>query len=217
MRKAWRTYLVDTRERTEGAHRRLRRLLAQGPEVKAATRTVMLANRGKDSKPEMVVRRAFHAAGLRYRLHVRMLPGRPDIVLASRRTVVEVRGCFWHGHTCQGDRTPKTRSEFWASKIQINRERDARNAAALRRQGWNVLVIWECEVKRGAAPRLARRITAMPQVRARRRASERRKTPAPPGRSVVARRSLQGGNARVEHRPSVKDAARIANGRVVCS
>ncbi len=146
-----------------GTHRRLRRLLAEGPEVTAATRAVMLANRGKDTAPEMAVRRALRAVGLRYRLHVRNLPGRPDVVLASRRAVVEVRGCFWHGHDCQHGRVPKTRSEFWASKVLSNRDRDARNEAALRELGWHVVVVWECEVRCGAAPFVASRVAAMPR------------------------------------------------------
>lgn len=145
------------------AHRRLRHLLADGPEVRATTRAVMLANRSKNTAPEMAVRRALHAAGLRYRLHVSALPGRPDVVLASRRTVVEVRGCFWHGHDCQRGRGPKTRSEFWATKMKLNRDRDVRNERALRDLGWKVLVVWECEVKRGVAPLLAKRVAAIPR------------------------------------------------------
>lgn len=148
---------------TPVTHRYLRDLLAQGPKVTATTRAIMLANRSKNTSPEMVVRRAMHAAGLRYRLHVRGLPGRPDIVLTSRRTVVEVRGCFWHGHVCQRHRMPKTRSEFWANKIQMNRARDDRNEAALQACGWTVLVIWECDVRQGVAPLLAERISALPK------------------------------------------------------
>lgn len=163
VKKIRRVVLAERTGEPPGTHRRLRRLLAEGPEVTATTRAVMLANRGKDTAPEMAVRRALHAAGLRYRLHVRGLPGRPDVVLASRRTVVEVRGCFWHGHVCQHGRTSKTRPGFWAGKIQNNRERDARNEAALRELGWHVVVVWECEVKRGAAPLLAKRVAAMPK------------------------------------------------------
>ncbi len=149
--------------RAEGDHESLRQMLNVGPDVTAATRAVMVANRGKDTGPEMVVRRTLHSAGLRYRLHVKQLPGRPDIVLPSRKTVVEVRGCFWHGHTCQHGRIPRTRSEFWATKIRLNRERDARNEAALRERGWDVMVVWECEVNRGAAIPLAERLAAIPK------------------------------------------------------
>lgn len=148
-----------------GVHRRLRRLLAEGPEVTGATRAVMRANRGRDTGPEMAVRRALHAAGLRYRLHVKKLPGRPDVVLASRRTVVEVRGCFWHGHGCQGGRVPSTRAEYWAAKLRDNRERDARNETALRASGWTVVVVWECDVRRGAASRVAEQVAAVPRLR----------------------------------------------------
>lgn len=126
----------------------LRKLLAVGPPVSEATRKVMLANRGRDTKPEMLVRRALHAAGLRYRLHDPKLPGRPDIVLPGRRTIIEVRGCFWHGHEgCRGAHTPKTRSEFWQKKIATNQRRDARNEALLKEDGWSVHILWECEAK----------------------------------------------------------------------
>lgn len=155
--------MAETASELPGTHRRLRRLLAEGPDVTANTRAVMLANRGKDTAPEMAVRRALNAAGLRYRLHVRGLPGRPDVVLASRRAVVEVRGCFWHGHSCQRSRTPKTRTNFWADKINVNRDRDARNEAALRELGWDVVIVWECEVKLGAARLVADRLVATPK------------------------------------------------------
>jgi DNA mismatch endonuclease (patch repair protein) len=125
----------------------IRRLLGEGPPVTAATRSVMLANKGRDTGPEMVVRRALHAAGLRYVLHDRRLPGRPDIVFPRVRLVIEVRGCFWHGHICMGARVPKTRSAYWAEKISINQARDARNEGALRERGWEVIVAWECEVR----------------------------------------------------------------------
>lgn len=141
----------------------LRRLLAQGPEVRAATRASMRANRSRDTTPEMVVRRCLHAAGLRYRLHVGALPGRPDVVFPSRRIVVEVRGCFWHGHSCQRGRVFKTRPEFWAAKVELNRSRDARNERALKDLGWKVLVVWECEIKRGAAPALAEQVCMAPK------------------------------------------------------
>ena len=113
----------------------------------------MAAIRGKDTKPEMVVRRAVHAAGFRYRLHQGDLPGRPDLVLARLKTVVFVHGCFWHHHTCQPDKWPKTRSEFWRKKIEANQARDARTTYFLRTAGWHVEVIWECELKREVAIR----------------------------------------------------------------
>lgn len=104
--------------------------------------------RAKNTRPEMVVRRMLHAAGYRYRLHASDLPGKPDLVFASRRKVVFVNGCFWHRHRdCALARLPKSRTEFWTEKLERNRERDERNVAALRQQGWEVLTVWECEVR----------------------------------------------------------------------
>lgn len=100
--------------------------------------------KGRDTKPEIWVRRALHAFGYRFRLHRRDLPGRPDIVLPKYRTVVFVHGCFWHAHTCQKGRIPGTRSAFWEAKFEGNEKRDARNMRALRAAGWRVLTIWEC-------------------------------------------------------------------------
>ena len=103
----------------------------------------MSAIRGKDTKPEMIVRRALHAAGLRYRLHGN-LPGKPDLVFPGRRAVIFVHGCFWHGHDCPMFKLPATRQDFWREKIERNRARDAENEAALRRLDWRVMTIWEC-------------------------------------------------------------------------
>ena len=102
--------------------------------------------RGRDTKPELVVRRWLWHQGFRYRLYVKTLPGRPDIVMRKWRTVIFVNGCFWHGHDCQSDRSPLTNAQFWQEKIERNRERDARNVAALQAAGWHVLVIWECQL-----------------------------------------------------------------------
>jgi len=102
--------------------------------------------RGKDTKPELLVRSHLHRAGLRFRLHDRDLPGRPDLVLPKYATVVFVEGCFWHGHHCQKGRIPATNSTFWASKIATNKARDQRNHRALRRAGWRVLRVWECQL-----------------------------------------------------------------------
>lgn len=100
----------------------------------------------KDTAPELVVRRYLHAAGIRYRLHVANLPGRPDIVVPRRRTVVFVHGCFWHGHDCAHGRIPaKTNASFWLEKITANRARDRRKRDALVELGWHVETIWECE------------------------------------------------------------------------
>lgn len=117
-------------------------------EVDPARSAQMALVRGKDTKPEMVVRRLVHALGYRFRLHRKDLPGRPDIVLPRLRKVVEVRGCFWHQHPdplCWRARVPKTRREFWLPKLEGNAARDAANAQALRELGWELLVVWECE------------------------------------------------------------------------
>lgn len=106
--------------------------------------------RGKDTVPELLVRSFLHKQGLRFRLHVGNLPGRPDIVLPRYGTVVFVEGCFWHGHRCQNGRIPGTNSTFWASKIATNQARDQRNHRALRRAGWRVLRVWECQIARAA-------------------------------------------------------------------
>ena len=107
----------------------------------------MAAIRGKDTAPELAVRRILHAMGLRFRLHRKDLPGRPDIVLPKHRTVVFVHGCFWHRHEdCRYTTTPKTRQEFWQTKFAANVERDSRNRTDLRQLGWRVIVVWQCEL-----------------------------------------------------------------------
>lgn len=104
--------------------------------------------RSRDTKPEMRVRRALHAAGLRYRLHDRRLPGSPDLVFPSRRVALFVHGCFWHRHAgCSAARLPKSRLEFWEPKLTGNVLRDQRQREALESAGWTVLVVWECETK----------------------------------------------------------------------
>jgi DNA mismatch endonuclease (patch repair protein) len=104
--------------------------------------------RGRDTKPELIVRKALWRAGIRYRLHVRGLPGRPDIVIAKARLVIFVHGCFWHRHDgCGGNRTPKSNVIFWETKLAANVVRDASNEALLRAAGWRVLVVWECETR----------------------------------------------------------------------
>ena len=109
--------------------------------------------RGRDTKPEMLIRRGLHARGLRYRLQDRALPGRPDLVFPRFRAVIFVHGCFWHGHDCPLFRLPSTRPQFWEAKIKANRARDAGACEALLALGWRVLVIWECSLK-GASRRL---------------------------------------------------------------
>lgn len=104
--------------------------------------------RGRDTKPELMVRRMLHAMGYRFRLHRRELPGSPDIVFFKRRCVVFVHGCFWHGHDCaRGFRVPRANADFWRAKFDRNRKRDAEVAAALAAMGWRVEVVWECALR----------------------------------------------------------------------
>ena len=104
--------------------------------------------RGANTKPEVVVRKLLHGMGYRYRLHDRKLPGRPDIVLRRRRSVIFVHGCFWHQHPgCSRAFQPATNIGFWSTKFQANMDRDSRACTELARLGWRVLVVWECEVR----------------------------------------------------------------------
>lgn len=106
----------------------------------------------KNTKPEMLVRRALHRLGFRFRLHRRDLPGRPDIVLPKYKTAIFVHGCFWHRHAgCRRATTPKTREAFWRSKFEANISRDRNAVEALKQGGWNVLVLWECEIGASSA------------------------------------------------------------------
>lgn len=116
--------------------------------VDKATRSRMMSGiRGKDTKPEILIRKALHGRGFRFRLHARDLPGKPDIVLPKHQAVILIHGCFWHGHECRLFKWPTTRQEFWASKIRSNTERDARSEEQLRAANWRVLKIWECALK----------------------------------------------------------------------
>ncbi len=116
-----------------------------GPEKRSA---VMRRVRGKDTAPELIVRRMLWRLGARYRLHRRDLPGRPDVALPGRRLAIFVHGCFWHGHDCaRGARVPKANRVYWLDKVARNRARDAAARAALEAQGWCVETVWECELK----------------------------------------------------------------------
>lgn len=108
---------------------------------------IMSSIRGKDTKPELLIRRALHAKGLRYRLHARNVPGRPDMVFPQFRSVIFVNGCFWHGHDCPLFRLPDTRTEFWRAKIAGNKKRDEEVAIMLLENGWRRLVVWECAIR----------------------------------------------------------------------
>lgn len=105
--------------------------------------------KGKNTKPEILLRRALHARGLRYRLHCRNLPGSPDLVFPKYRTVIFVHGCFWHRHGCKYTSTPSTRKDFWEQKFFQNVRRDEKNVRALEQAGWRVGIIWECQLKKG--------------------------------------------------------------------
>lgn len=118
---------------------------ALSPEQRSAC---MRAVRSKDTSPEMRVRRLAHSLGYRYTLHSPKLPGKPDLVFASRRKIIFVHGCFWHGHSCQhGSTSPATNSDYWTAKRKRNAQRDRENLGVLRKDGWKVLVIWECKTR----------------------------------------------------------------------
>lgn len=108
---------------------------------------MMSGIRGKNTKPEMLLRRGLHARGLRYRLHARDLPGSPDLVFPARKAVLFAHGCFWHGHDCHLFRMPGSRPDFWRMKIERNRDVDRRAVEALGQAGWRVGVVWECALK----------------------------------------------------------------------
>ena len=115
------------------------------PEQRSA---VMARVKGRDTRPELIVRQALTRLGARYRLHRKDLPGAPDVVMPGRRLVIFVHGCFWHGHDCaRGARVPKANRDYWLGKVGRNRERDARNLEALTTMGWRVETIWECDLK----------------------------------------------------------------------
>lgn len=119
-------------------------------DVTASRRGNMRAIRGRDTRPELIVRRLLHSLGYRFRLHRKDLPGRPDIVLSGRRAVIDVRGCFWHQHgdaNCRNAVMPRARRDWWRAKLAQNVERDRANVAALEAAGWRVLVLWECQIK----------------------------------------------------------------------
>lgn len=116
--------------------------------VDTATRSRMMAGiRGRNTKPEILVRSLLHRQGFRFRLHVRDLPGKPDIVLPRFHAAVFVHGCFWHGHNCPFFKWPRTRPDFWRKKIKRNRTNDRKARQALQTAGWRVGVIWECAIR----------------------------------------------------------------------
>jgi DNA mismatch endonuclease (patch repair protein) len=127
------------------------------PEVRSRN---MAAIRGKDTGPETTVRRFLHANGLRFRLHRKDLPGKPDIVLPKYHTAIFVHGCFWHLHGCKNSIMPKTRADWWKSKLEGNRHRDKRNHQHLQELGWNVITVWECQISTSRLNLLVHEIAA---------------------------------------------------------
>ena len=118
---------------------------------KAKRSRIMAAVKGKNTSSEIKVRKALHAAGFRFRLHRKDLPGKPDIVLPRYRVVVMVHGCLWHGHQCKRFRWPVANASYWRSKIERNMARDCANTEALQHAGWTVKVVWDCQLKEGIA------------------------------------------------------------------
>lgn len=119
----------------------------------------MAGIRSANTKPELAIRRALHAAGFRYRLYPRDVPGKPDMAFPRYRAAVFVHGCFWHGHDCPLFRLPDTRREFWRTKIDRNRQRDAQVRGQLQDAGWRSLTVWECAIRGRGAPGLASVVT----------------------------------------------------------
>lgn len=116
--------------------------------TKEARSALMSRIRGKHTEPEMLVRRLISSLGIKYRLHVKKLPGSPDIVITRMHKVIFVNGCFWHGHYCRASSMPKSNTGFWVGKIQRNKKRDRSNVRKLQRSGWSCLTVWECDLKK---------------------------------------------------------------------
>lgn len=115
--------------------------------------------RSTNTKPEMLVRKFLHAQGFRYKLHDKTLPGKPDLVLPKYQTVIFIHGCFWHGHkNCKYYAVPKTRTEWWLQKINGNIANDEKAIEALKKDGWKVITVWECDLKPGKAEKTLRKI-----------------------------------------------------------
>ncbi len=135
---------------------------------------IMAAVKSKDTTPEIAVRRLVHSLGYRYRLHVRSLPGTPDLVFPRLRKIINVNGCFWHMHSCARCRVPSSRRDYWTAKMRRNAARDKRTQRELRQTGWRVLVIWECQTSLSHEDRLRARIIAFLEKDAKR--ASRKKT-----------------------------------------
>ncbi|ORL48569.1 very short patch repair endonuclease [Pseudomonas putida] len=117
--------------------------------VDAVTRSRMMSGiKGKNTSPELIIRKALHARGFRFRIHTAHLPGKPDLILPKFKAAIFVHGCFWHGHNCRYFKPPKTRTDFWMGKIEKNKVRDAMQIAKLNEAGWRTLIIWECAIRK---------------------------------------------------------------------
>lgn len=157
------------RKNVRGAQPHRNKPRPRGDMFSPARRSEIMSHiRGRDTKPERLVRSHLHALGLRFRLHRRDLPGRPDIVLPRYKLAVFVHGCYWHLHQgCPAGRLPNTNQRFWKRKLESNRTRDLANLRKLRRRGWHVLVLWECDIERRPhliARRIARALASSGSV-----------------------------------------------------
>ena len=138
--------------------------------VNKKTRSKMMAGiRGSNTQPEKILRKRLHQSGFRFRIHVKTLPGKPDIVLPKYHAAILVHGCFWHGHGCNLFKWPATRKEFWRHKIQGNCKRDTKNMLALKKLGWRLAIVWECELRekdweKNYLPELAKWLREMKRV-----------------------------------------------------
>jgi len=128
--------------------------------VSHSKRSLIMARvRSEDTRPELTIRRLLHSLGYRFRLHRRDLPGNPDLVFPSRRKVVFVHGCFWHQHRCaRGNRVPSSHREYWVHKLQGNVTRDRKNRCQLRRLGWDVFIVWECQTNARKLPKITTKL-----------------------------------------------------------
>jgi DNA mismatch endonuclease (patch repair protein) len=121
--------------------------------------------KGNDTKPEMLVRRFLHATGFQYKLHDKTLPGKPDIVLPKYKTVIFIHGCFWHGHKgCKYYVVPKTRTEWWLNKINGNIANDTKAIKALKKEGWKIIMLWECYLKKNKSGRILQKLNSRMQL-----------------------------------------------------
>ena len=173
---------------------------------------VMAAIRSADTAPELAVRRALHAMGVRFRLHVPGLPGRPDIVMRALGLVIQVKGCFWHGHRCLKGRVPGVNRPYWLAKIAGNKARDKHNERRLRSMGWSVKTVWECRVRRSSAAELAERLRAAVE-RSRARAAWHGVRRAGSGAGARRMTGRTGARGRPSSRAAAKLEARIPGRR----